>query len=352
MAGRFWWVNHSRTAHWELSGGYLWFAGRSGSSESHQNILRAMPGDVVLSLADGLLGAVGVILEPAREAAKPAEFGSRREHAGDLEGWCLPVRFGSLARPLRIADHASELKGGLPRTYSPIRANGAANERVPFAAVPDRLADTLRILLHGELERVVESISEIVGRALADSAAEAAIQRRTDMGPELKRLLLQARHGHGLFRENLERTERACRVTGLLDRRHLRAIHIKPWYVCDDREKLDGSNGLLMSPHVAHLFERGHISFSDEGNLLVSEALNPAVLECWGFQVPRNVGAFTPAQCVFLDYHRRRVFGQQGGGRRAAVQENGEPAGAVSAVEPPELKAEAPIQYPSARSSV
>jgi len=341
MSGRFWWVNHSRTAHWEVAGGYLWFAGSAASSESHKNMLRAMPGDVVLSCADGSLGAVGVILEPAREAAKPAELGSRHEHSGDVEGWCIPVRFGTLARPLRIADHASELKPGLPKSHAPIRANGAANERAPFAAVPDRLADTLRILLRGDLEHAVESVSETVGRSLADSAAEAAIQRRTDMGPELKRLLLQARHGHGLFRENVERTERSCRVTGLLDRRHLRAVHIKPWYLCDDREKLDGFNGLLMSPHVAHLFERGHISFSDEGELLVSESLNPAVLESWGFKVPHNVGAFAAGQCVYLEYHRRRVFGQQGGGRRHAERSSEEPIVAALDVEPPEVSAEA-----------
>src|SRR5579872_1455941 len=329
MAARFWWVNHSRTAHWEVEGGYLWFAGSGAASaarESHKNMLRAMPGDVVLSCAGGALNAVGVMLEPAHAAARPPEIGSQSD-SEEIEGWCIPVRFGSLPRPLQLSEHASELKPALPRAHSPIRASGLCNDRVLFAAVPERLADTLRILLKGDLERIVESISETVGRTLADSAAEAGIQRRTDMGPELKALLLRARLGRGLFRENVERTESGCRVTGLLDRRHLRAIHVKPWCACDEREMLDGSNGLLMSPHVAHLFERGHISFSDQGALLVAPALNPAVLESWGFQVPRNVGSFTPEQRVFLDYHRRHVFGQHGGGRRHSSPENEEPGG-------------------------
>ncbi|HEY3783914.1 MAG TPA: HNH endonuclease signature motif containing protein [Steroidobacteraceae bacterium] len=351
MAGRFWWVNHSRTAQWEIAGGYLWFASGGTGSASHgetqKNIGRAMPGDVVFSFIEGVVGAVGVVLEAAREAARPAEFSSRSEHAGDVEGWCIPVRFATLARPLRTEDHATELKPSLPRTHSPLRANGLCNERVRFAVVPDRLANTLRILLKGQLERMVESISETVGRTLADSAAKAAIQRRTDMGPELKTLLLKAGQGQGLFRENVERTERACRITGLLDRRHLRAIHIKPWFACDDREKLDGFNGLLMSPHVAHLFERGHISFSDSGELLVSEALNPAVLESWGFRSPHNVGSFTPEQRVFLDFHRRRIFGQRGGGRRQNVQDHGEAAIELANAQPPELNAGAIVLDPA-----
>jgi putative restriction endonuclease len=101
-----------------------------------------------------------------------------------------------------------------------------------------------------------------------------------------------------------------------LDRRHLRATHIKPWCECDDGEKLDGLNGLLMSPHLAHLFERGYVSFSDAGELLVSQELNPAVLLSWKLELPLNVGAFVPRQCRYLEYHRREVFERHGGGRR------------------------------------
>jgi putative restriction endonuclease len=119
-------------------------------------------------------------------------------------------------------------------------------------------------------------------------------------------------------------------VTGLLDRRHLRASHIKPWFICDDREKLDGFNGLLLSPHVDHLFERGYVSFSDSGDLLVSKELNYAVLESWGIALPRNVGAFSQEHCRYLEYHRSHVFGKSNGGRRGQSTEGpAEPAAAT-----------------------
>jgi predicted restriction endonuclease len=146
--------------------------------------------------------------------------------------------------------------------------------------------------------------------------------------------LVNARRGQGVFRVNLEQIERKCRVTGVLDRRHLRASHIKPWCICDDREKLDGFNGLLLSPHVEYLFDRGYVSFSDFGDLLVSKELNQAVLKSWGIALPRNVGPFSQEQCRYLEYHRVHVFEKSSGGRRGQstgapeepeVAVNGEP---------------------------
>ncbi|MFM7268866.1 MAG: HNH endonuclease, partial [Cyanobium sp.] len=60
--------------------------------------------------------------------------------------------------------------------------------------------------------------------------------------------LTKARLGHGLFRHRVAEREPACRVTGLARQQFLVASHIKPWRDCDNRERLDGANGLLLSP--------------------------------------------------------------------------------------------------------
>jgi predicted restriction endonuclease len=145
---------------------------------------------------------------------------------------------------------------------------------------------------------------------------EAALRRRRGLDPGVRDELLRARRGLGSFRQNVEKFEQACRVTGLLDRRHLRATHIKPWRDADDGERLDGENGLLLSPHVSHLFERGYISFGDDGELLVSRQLNPAVFEKWGLASSMRAGAFTGRQRAYLAHHRQHVFEQPRVGRR------------------------------------
>jgi predicted restriction endonuclease len=71
--------------------------------------------------------------------------------------------------------------------------------------------------------------------------------------------------------------EAGCRLTGVTDRRFLRAIHIKPWSRSDSREKLDGNNGLLIAPHIDHLFDKGFISFEDDGSVMTSKSLTQSV---------------------------------------------------------------------------
>ena len=200
-----------------------------------------------------------------------------------------------------------------------------------LAAIPEPMADRLTELLAGQVEQIVESIIQTMGGRLFDDAAEERIRQRTDIGPTVKKTLVDARRGRGVFRLNLEQVERTCRVTGVLDRRHLRATHIKPWSICDDREMLDGFNGLLLAPHIDHLFDRGYVSFSDSGDLLVSKELNHAVLESWGIALPRNVGPFSGEQCRYLEYHRVHVFEKSNGGRRGqSTGLPGEPEGVVS----------------------
>lgn len=326
MSAGFWWVNHSHTVRQEIEGSYLWFASPArkskARSESDKNIQRLRPGDIVFSFAEGAIGAIGVILGPVREALRPAELAAIAQYAQVHTGWLVPVRFMTLANPLQPEKHGADLALVLPRKHSPMLAGGAVNQHVLLAAVPSSMAATLSRLLDGEVERIVATITEGAGRSLAEDATEAVIQQRTDIGLTQKSDLLKSRHGQGVFRMNVERGEHSCRITGVLDRRHLWAGHIKPWCECDDAEMLDGANGLLMSPHVAHLFARGYISFSDDGQLLVSQELNPVVLDNWHIRLPLNVGEFRPEQCYYLDYHRREVFQQHGGGRRQKSPEN------------------------------
>jgi putative restriction endonuclease len=88
----------------------------------------------------------------------------------------------------------------------------------------------------------------------------------------------------------------------------LRASHIKPWSQSTDEEKLDGCNGILLAPHVDHLFDRGFISFSNDGGILIAKELDKNVLRAWGLESKSNVGTFNERQKVFLEFHRKHVF--------------------------------------------
>jgi hypothetical protein len=317
---RHWWVNHAHSDRAQVDGSYLWLPkkNRNGSrNPSHQNMTRLAPGDIIFSCAAGTIAALGFALERALTTPMPASPADPALAAPTHEGWLVPVRFVDLAVPLRPGNHMDEIKPLLPPRQSPLRVSGDANSNVYLAEILPSLAELLRHLLNGQVEECEERIGMEMDGKLAQKAIEDHIWQRTDIGARDRRQLVSAGVAQGIFRERLERTETACRVTGIMDRRYLQATHIKPWKDADDREKLDGTNGLLLSPHICHLFERGHISFADDGSLLISRHLNPYVRSAWGVQQPLPARPFSTEQRVYLDYHRRQLFEKIGGGRRS-----------------------------------
>jgi putative restriction endonuclease len=85
---------------------------------------------------------------------------------------------------------------------------------------------------------------------------------------------------------------------------------VKPWRDSSNEERLDGENGLLLTPTIDHLFDKGFISFEDKGALIVSPVADPASLAKMGLNPSKglNVGAFSESQRRFLDFHRENVL--------------------------------------------
>lgn len=119
-----------------------------------------------------------------------------------------------------------------------------------------------------------------------------------------------ARRGQGLFRQRVQKVESRCRVTRVDRLEHLRASHCKPWRDSSHVERLDGENGLLLTPSIDHLFDRGFISFRGDGELLISPVAHLGSLAKMGVPIDHslNVGGFTERQSTFLEYHRDAVF--------------------------------------------
>ena len=137
---------------------------------------------------------------------------------------------------------------------------------------------------------------------------ENAIRHRKDLGVRQKETLILARVGQGKFRTNLKLVEAGCRITGTTDSNYLIASHIKPWSESNDLEKLDGNNGLLLSPQFDYLFDRGFITFETGGNLLVSRAVPSSVVKNWKIPYGKNFGTFNPRQRTYLKYHQQNIF--------------------------------------------
>lgn len=139
---------------------------------------------------------------------------------------------------------------------------------------------------------------------------EEQVETDTSVQETDREAIIRARCGQGLFKQRVMRIETHCRITGVDNPAHLLASHCKPWRDSSNEERLNGENGLLLTPSIDHLFDRGFIGFEDSGNLIISPVAHKSSLYRMGVETDRliNVGTFTEGQRQFLDFHRNAVL--------------------------------------------
>lgn len=302
----YWWVNHGQKGPTEVAGGYLWSPkrGKDGARiQYYENMSRAQAGEPVFSCFNSQIGHVGLVTAAALTAAKPASYGNEE---WNREGWRLAVDWEPLPQPLKPSEIIGELQPWLPSIHSPIRANGSLNQRY-LTEISREIFEIIMRTASAENSDTWHAVRRAQGRF-------GGRQGRPGNEPPAeteRQQTSKVRIGQGLFRIRIRLFgEKGCRVTGVTEPRLLVASHIKPWRVCTNAERLDGANGLLLTPHVDRLFDRGLISFENDGGVKVSPKVTDQDLDRLGLNGlrGRNVGPFKEAQAIYLDHHRTRVF--------------------------------------------
>ena len=86
-----------------------------------------------------------------------------------------------------------------------------------------------------------------------------------------KETIIKARVGQGKYRKLLlDKYDSKCIVTGISQTKLLVASHIKPWAICNNDERMDVENGLILCANMDRLFDSGLITFRADGKMFVS----------------------------------------------------------------------------------
>ena len=144
-----------------------------------------------------------------------------------------------------------------------------------------------------------------IGKAMSSVVdQENEVMNNQSVDITTREAIVQARVGQGLFRRRTLAAYERCLVTGIKEQGLLIASHIKPWRDCRSNadECLNPDNALLLSPTWDRLFDRGFISFSDSGQLLVGRTLSTKSRKALG--IVNLFAKLTPGQRLFMSYHR------------------------------------------------
>lgn len=237
------------------------------------------------------------------EAQKAAWDNGYRLERGSERGW---LRYASTTAPGSIwiartagqgpwylsVDHRGVIAEFDTLPVSPIYGPGFATYMLASTADLDRLLDSVYRLAVSLPQAPLDRFK----------AKTAGLPQTT----EEERLVVQ-RIGQDVFREALvDYWDGHCPLTGITEPALLRASHIVPWAECNDETRLDVHNGLLLSALWDAAFDRGLISFADDGAVLVSPTLGAAARDALGLTTVPRLAGLRDEHRANLALHRAR----------------------------------------------
>ncbi|MCE4937471.1 HNH endonuclease [Aliivibrio fischeri] len=116
------------------------------------------------------------------------------------------------------------------------------------------------------------------------------------------------RVGQNVFRSKLLDMWKGCSVTGISIKDFLVASHIKPWASSSGSERLDVNNGLLLTPNLDKAFDKGYISFDNNGGILISEIFLSDAESLGINQSMSLVLAINDDHRKYLKWHREHLY--------------------------------------------
>ena len=152
------------------------------------------------------------------------------------------------------------------------------------------------------------SVSALQSVTLKSSVSTEEFLNDPNLSDTERDVLIKARIGQSGYRDDLLAYWGGCAITDCCVPELLRASHIKPWRAASPAERLDPFNGLLLTPNLDLAFDRGLISFDDQGQILLGEDLDPDSARALNITPCLRLRQIKPQHRDYLAWHREHLF--------------------------------------------
>ncbi len=292
----YYWVNlgdsHREVAEYR----FLWAPshtldknGRRVVSAGWKAVPKVRQGDIIFCYFDGKIKYLATSTCNAYEAKRPE---NRAFHKWKKEGYKIDVELEVLIEPLDTQSISERFIARFNQNCTPklFTSQGRVGENY-MIAIPQEAAAFL--LQECEIEKVIP-----VDLGNAEKTKDTSEKRERDA-------IAKARIGQGRFRQDLlEYWCGTCPLTQVDVASLLIASHIVPWRLSNNSEKVDKFNGFVFSPSVDRLFDKGFISFDDDGGVLQRNDVPTLLLQKLGIPSEARISGLQHEHINYLKRHR------------------------------------------------
>ena len=124
---------------------------------------------------------------------------------------------------------------------------------------------------------------------------------------EEKKAFVKIRVNQSRLRYDILKKQDYCQICGLKKKELLIVSHIKPWSKSSEEERVDHNNVMLLCPNHDSLFDKGYISFSEDGSILLSPVLSDEEINLMHIDKRFKLNISYDMH-KYLDYHRQNIY--------------------------------------------
>jgi len=251
-------------------------------------------GDVIFCHEDGRVIYIAVAKTDAFRSERPD---NRAYDQWKKDGYKIEVYLEVLDVPISTTDFKETLIRLYNHRCSPklFDVNKRATQNY-MVSIPEGAG----AFLLNEVGEVSLTIQEKIASAQSSKGKKKITEREA---------IVKSRVGQGKFREEvLGLWGQACPLTGVDLPELIIASHILPWQLSNDDERLDKFNGFPLSPSIDKLFDKGYISFSNEGYMLINRQIPQEVIKALGIDSTVRLDGLHEENLPYLKKNRE-IFG-------------------------------------------
>lgn len=165
-----------------------------------------------------------------------------------------------------------------------------------------KLAEYLNIKLDNEKEQILTPKKEI------DNDEIIKIIDPDNINEVERSIISKFRVGQSDLRDILLNNKICCEICGIRNKELLITSHIKPWTKSNKFEKLDSENVLLLCSIHDALFDKGLISFSDDGSIIISTLLDSSDRVLLHLTGEEKILVDSKNKKEYLKFHRENIL--------------------------------------------
>lgn len=207
--------------------------------------------------------------------------------------------------PLTIEDRIALMLTKISQVKKDFLTREELEEKKRYAEVID-----FKERKYNQIEHFTNLLSKLSDVYLDDN--KTLYLTEDDMPDDIDELEKRDPYLHRLYKSNLKEesvqlyNKEICYLEKL-DYPSLVASHIKPFKKCLPSEQYDKDNGLLLSRGMDALFDKGYISFNDDGSIILSDRLsNDVKNHLKNYSLDSAV--LNNKRLQYLEYNRKYVF--------------------------------------------